>query len=442
MANTLFRATHCDRQRRRDFLRIGSAGLFGSVWGLPQLFANSADSASEMSLVVVFLKGGLSTIDTWDMKPEAPVEFRGEFRPIATNVPGIQIGEHLPLVAQQMDKFAIIRSFGHRNSNHGPADHYMLTGYHPLPGFNAGLTPNNQRPAHGAIIARKLGPRRSMPPYVCLPDMHPSGGSAYLGPAAAPFVVNADPNDPGFAVRDIVPPLDLDASRLDSRLTLLGKVDRFAQQEEARANRDAKAVSVFREKAFSMMASPAVKRAFNIQSEKPTLRDRYGRTSLGQSCLMARRLVESGVRCVTINHVDWDTHDNNFVSLKRDLLPQLDMAMSTLLDDLSDRGLLQQTLVVVTGEFGRTPRINKNAGRDHWGPGFSVAIAGGGVKGGQVVGRSDERAERPDEHPLGPEDLSATIHHLMGIRHDHEFLTPEGRPVRVVNDGHVIYDLL
>ena len=190
----------------------------------------------------------------------------------------------------------------------------------------------------------------------------------FRSPAAAPFVVNADPNDPGFAVRDIVPPLDLDASRLDSRLTLLGKVDRFAQQEEARANRDAKAVSVFREKAFSMMASPAVKRAFNIQSEKPTLRDRYGRTSLGQSCLMARRLVESGVRCVTINHVDWDTHDNNFVSLKRDLLPQLDMAMSTLLDDLSDRGLLQQTLVVVTGEFGRTPRLNKNAGPDPWGP--------------------------------------------------------------------------
>jgi hypothetical protein len=442
MANSLVRETHCDRLRRRDFIRIGSAGLFGTAWGLPQLLAGTGKTASEMSLVVVFLKGGLSTIDTWDLKPQAPVEFRGEFRPISTNVPGIQIGEHLPLVAQQMDKFAIIRSFGHRNSDHGPADHYMLTGYHPTSGFNAGLTPNNQRPAHGAIIARKLGPRHSMPPYVCLPDMHPSGGSAYLGPLAAPFAVNADPNDPGFSVRDIVPPLDLDVSRLESRVALLGKVDRFARQEEGRANRDAKVMSVFREKAFSMMSSPAVKKAFDIQSEKTTLRDRYGRTSLGQSCLMARRLVESGVRCVTINHVDWDTHDNNFLSLKRDLLPQLDMAMSTFLEDLSNRGLLQRTLVVVTGEFGRTPRINKNAGRDHWGPGFSVAIAGGGVQGGQVIGRSDERAERPDEKPKGPEDLSATIHHLMGIRPDDEFLTPEGRPVKIVSDGHVIYDLL
>jgi hypothetical protein len=428
---------------RRDFVRIGGLGAIGGLLGVPAGLATAAGpGADAMSLIVVFLKGGLSTIDTWDLKPEAPVEFRGEFRPISTNVPGIQIGEHLPLIAKQMDKFAIIRSFGHSNSDHGPADHYMLTGYHPLAGFNAGLTPNNQRPAHGAIIARKLGVRNSVPPYVCLPDMHPSAGSAYLGPNAAPFTVNSDPNDPGFRVRDIVPPLDLDASRLDRRKSLLADVDRFQRQAEASSNRDAESVKVFREKALAMMASPTVKNAFNIHSESPKLRDQYGRTSLGQSCLMARRLVEAGVRCVTVNHVDWDTHDNNFTSLKRDLLPQLDMAMSTMLSDLTDRGLLERTLVLVTGEFGRTPRINKNAGRDHWGPGFSVAIAGGGVQGGRVLGKSDARAERPDDSPYGPEDLAATAHHLLGIPHDDEFLTPEGRPIKIVNNGRVIYDLL
>jgi uncharacterized protein (DUF1501 family) len=427
--------------QRRDFVRVGAAGLFGSVFGLPQFLANAGEAKSDMSLVVVFLKGGLSTIDTWDLKPDAPAEFRGDFRPIATNVPGIQIGEHMPRIAQQMDKFSIIRSFGHNDSNHGPADHYMLTGYHPVAGFNAGLSPNNQRPAHGSIIAKKLGPRNSIPPYVCLPDMHPSGGSAYLGPNAAPFTVNGDPNDPGFAVRDIVPSLDLDASRLNSRKALLAKVDQFQSRAESDANADAKTIKVFREKAFSMMASPAVKRAFDIHSEDAKLRDHYGRTSLGQSCLMARRLVEAGVRCVTVNHVDWDTHDNNFVSLKRDLLPQLDMAMSAFLEDLASRGLLERTMVVVTGEFGRTPRINKNAGRDHWGPGFSVAIAGGGVQGGRIIGKSDERAEKPADTPHGPEDLAATIHHQMGIRPEDEFLTPEGRPVKIVNDGKVIYDL-
>lgn len=440
--NSRRRAASVDR---RDFVRMGSAGLFGATFGLPHFLSRSWGNevaAADKSLVVVFLKGGLSTIDTWDLKPDAPVEFRGEFRPIATNVPGIQLGEHLPRVARQMDKFSLIRSFAHGDSNHGPADHYMLTGYAPVAGFNAGLSPNNQRPSLGSVIAKKLGARKSLPPYVCLPDMHPSGGAAYLGANAAPFTVNADPNDPGFAVRDIVPPLDLQASRLDSRKSLLAQVDRFQRQLESEANDDAKTIKVFREKAFSMMASPAVQQAFNIHQENPQLRDRYGRTSLGQSCLMARRLVEAGVRCVTVNHVDWDTHDNNFVSLKRDLLPQLDMAMSTFLADLSERGLLESTIVVVTGEFGRTPRINRNAGRDHWGPGFAVAVAGGGIQGGRIVGSSDARAERPAESPHGPENLAATIHHLLGIRHDDEFLTPEGRPVKIVNDGKVIYDLL
>jgi hypothetical protein len=304
----------------------------------------------------------------------------------------------------------------------------MLTGYFPQAGFNPGLNPNNQKPAHGSIIARKLGPRGSVPPYVCLPKMHPSAGPAYLGSGAAPFVIDADPNAPNFAVPDIVPPPSLKADRLEARKRLLARIDRFQRSAEVRANRAAQAVSVYQQKAFALMTSPAAKKAFNIHAEPEKLRDEYGRNSLGQSCLMARRLVQAGVRCVTIDHSNWDTHDNNFNTLKKSLLPTLDGALSTLFRDLSERGLLSTTLVVVTGEFGRTPRINKNAGRDHWGPAFTVALGGGGIKGGRVIGESDARAERPASDPYGPEELSATMFHLMGINPKEEFYTPEGRP--------------
>jgi uncharacterized protein (DUF1501 family) len=438
----------CDGVARRDFLRLGSAGVFGMGLTLPWLLERQARAAAQgkksrdVSLIFIFLHGGLSHMDSWDLKPEAPAEFRGDFKPIATNVSGIEICEHLPRSAKQMDKIALIRSFRHHNSDHGPADHYIMTGYFPQAGFNAGLHPNNQRPAHGSVIARKLGPKGSVPPYVCLPKMHPSAGPAYLGSGAAPFVIDADPNAPNFSVPDIVPPPALSASRLDARRKLLAQLDRFQEAAEIRANRSAEAVSVYQKKAFALMTSPAAKKAFNIKAEPDKLRDEYGRNSLGQSCLMARRLVEAGVRCVTIDHSNWDTHDNNFKTLKQSLLPTLDAALPTLFRDLSDHGLLANTLVVVTGEFGRTPRINKNAGRDHWGPAFTVALGGGGIKGGRALGKSDARAERPAGDPYGPEDLAATMYHLMGIDPKEEFYTPEGRPVPIVNNGKVIEALL
>ena len=438
----------CDGIVRRDFLRVGTAGLFGIGITLPGLLATQARASAfrhqrrDVSLIFVFLKGGCSTIDAWDLKPNAPAEFRGPFQPIATNVSGIQICEHLPQSARQMDKFSLIRSFRHHNSDHGAADHYVLTGYFPQAGFNPGLSPNNQRPAHGAVIARKLGPRGGVPPYVCLPQMHPSAGPAYLGSTAAPFVIDADPNGPGFAVPDLVPPPALATDRLESRRELLRQLDRYQQSAEAQANRHVRAVSDYQREAFNLMTSPAARRAFDIQAEPPRLRDEYGRHTLGQSCLMARRLVEAGVRCVTIEHSNWDTHDNNFDTLRRSLLPTLDSAMATLFRDLADRGLLESTLVIVTGEFGRTPRINNNAGRDHWGPSFTVALGGGGIKGGRVVGSSDARAERPAADPHGPEDLAATLYHLVGIDPHEEFHTPEGRPVPIVHGGRVMEDLL
>jgi hypothetical protein len=438
----------CDGVSRRDALRIGSLGLFGMSLGLPELLARQAlakeqgHATRDVSFIFLFLHGGLSTIDTWDMKPDAPAEFRGEFKPAATKVPGIQICDLLPRIGQQMDNFSLVRSFRHHNSDHGPADHYIMTGYFPTAGFNPGLNPNNQRPAHGAIIAKKLGPRGAVPPYVCLPKMHPSSGSAYLGAGAAPFVIDADPNAPDFAVPDVLPPISVSAERLDSRRQLLAQVDRYQKSAEAQSNRSANAVSVFQQKAFELMTSPAAKKAFDIQAESKKLRDEYGRTSIGQCCLMGRRLVEAGVRCVMIDHSNYDTHDDNFKTLKAGLLPNLDASMATLFRDLADRGLLEKTLVLVTGEFGRTPRINNKAGRDHWGPAFTVALGGGGIKGGQVVGKSDARAEKPSGTPYGPEDLSATIFHLLGIDPKEEFYTPEGRPVAIVNNGRVMQELL
>ncbi len=438
----------CDGRTRRDFLRLGTASVLGLGLTLPDILARQArareqgKTSKDVSLIFLFLHGGMSHLDTFDLKPDAPAEFRGEFKPIDTNVTGVQVGEHLPRIAKCMDKLALIRSFRHHNSDHGPADHYMLTGYFPQAGFNPTLKPNNQRPAHGAIIARKLGPRGSVPPFVCLPKQHPSTGPAYLGARAAPFVIDADPNAPDFAVPDVVPPPALEAGRLDDRKGLLAQLDRFQQGAEVRGNRDVQAVNVFRQKAFDLMTSPQAKKAFDIHAEADKLRDEYGRNSLGQSCLMARRLVQAGVRCVTIDHSNWDTHDDNFNVLKKTLLPAFDAGVSTLFRDLSDRGLLDSTLVIITGEFGRTPRVNKNAGRDHWGPAFTVALGGGGIKGGVVLGKTDARAERPASDPYGPEDLSATLCHLMGIDPKEEFVTPDGRPVAVVNNGRVIQDLL
>ena len=435
----------CDGLTRRDMLTAGSAGLFGATFSLSSILegqARAAKPGSENSLIILFLSGGLSTIDTWDLKPEAPKEFRGPFNPIATNVAGVQLCEHLPRLAQQMDKFAVVRSFGHSNSGHGTADHFMLTGYNTGAGFNSGLKPNNQRPSHGAIITRELGPRGTVPPYVCVPNMHNSGGSSYLGSTSAPFVVNSDPAFPNFAVPDLAPPVAINADRFGSRRGLLQTVDRFQKRGEAQFNSQVKTVSAFQQKAIDLMTSPATKRAFDIHSEPDKLRDKYGRNTLGQCCLMARRLVSAGVRCVLINHANWDTHYNNFHVLKNDLLHLLDGGMSTLLEDLDDRGLLETTMVLVTGEFGRTPRINKLVGRDHWGPSSAIAVAGGGIKGGTIVGASNERAEKPATKPYRPADLAATIYHSLGVDTRREFKTPEGRPIPIVpHGGEVIEEL-
>jgi uncharacterized protein (DUF1501 family) len=436
--------TFCDGLSRRDAIRVGTATLFGSTLGLPQLLraGDGAKPKRDVSLIFIFLHGGQSHLDTFDLKPDAPAEFRGEFNPAKTRIPGLQICDLLPKVGKEVDKFSLIRSFRHHNSDHGPADHYILTGYFPTAGFNPSLSPNNQWPSVGSVVSKVLGPKGSVPAYVALPKFHPSGGPAYLGANHSPFVIDADPSAPNFSVPDLVPPPAIAADRLDDRKKLLETVDRFHKAAETKANAMAGAVGTFREKAFDLMTSPQAKKAFDIHAEADKLRDEYGRHSLGQSCLMGRRLVEAGVRCVTIDHSNWDTHDGNFAVLKDTLLPKYDTAIATLFRDLSDRGMLDRTLVVVTGEFGRTPRINKNAGRDHWGPAFTVLIGGGGIKGGVVVGKTDARAEKPASDPYGPEDLFATMYTLLGIDPKAEARTADGRPVALVNNGKVISELV
>lgn len=434
----------CNGLTRRDALRLGTASIFGSAIGLSDLVRAGENplNRNDLSLIYVFLHGGQSHLDTFDLKPDAPAEFRGDFKPIKTKIPGLLMSEHLPKMAAQLDKYSIIRSFRHHNSDHGPADHYMLTGYFPAAGFNSNLSPNNQRPTAGSIVSKSLGSRGSVPAYVALPKMHPSGGPSYLGASHAPFVIEADPSSPNFSVPDLVPPPVIAANRMNDRRKLLENVDKYHKALEVQANSNAKTISTFRSRAFDLMTSQEAKKAFDIHSEPEKLRDEYGRHTLGQSCLMARRLTEAGVRCVTIDHSNWDTHDGNFEVLKKTLLPVYDTAISTLFRDLSDRGRLDKTLVVVTGEFGRTPRINKNAGRDHWGSAFSVVVGGGGLKPGVVVGKTDDRAEKPISDPYGPEDLFATMMNSLGINPKGEFHMPDGRPVGIVNNGRIISELV
>ena len=427
---------YCDRIVRRDFLKVGAAGALGMNLPLAQLLAAEPKiKGNDTNFIFVFLKGGLSTIDTFDLKPNAPEAVRGPFGSIPTNLPGVRVGEHIPKTARVMHRFSQVRSFTHRNAGHGPADHYMFTGYHPTSGFNGGLKPNNQHPSMGSVIAHKLGARGAIPPYVCLPNMHNSGSSAYLGPDAVSFTIEADPASPGFKVPDLQPPLTVDASRVDDRQSLLRDVDRFQASAEQKANQGAKDFSVFSQRAMDLMTSPVAKKAFDIHQEKDKLRDAYGRTTLGQSCLMARRLIEAGVRCVTVDHSNWDTHYHNFRVLEEDLLPKFDLAIPSLFNDLHDRGLLEKTMVVVTGEFGRTPKINKDAGRDHWSRCFTVLLGGGGIKGGRVVGKSDPVGGFPAERPVDPGDVVATIFYSLGLDHKAMLPGPAGRPFPLVDFG-------
>lgn len=425
---------------RRDFLRVGSLGILGL--SLPQLLAARAASAAEgkviprdVNCIMLWTEGGMSNVDTLDMKPDAPVEYRGEFRSIPTKIPGQLACEHLPRMADCLDKVCLIKSIAHTESgDHAAATHYMLTGYPQRSDPTAQPAGTTIYPAYGSVVFRELGWKNAMPANVQLGGGIAYSGAGYLGSRYNPLMIRSDPNAADFRVEDVSIPDAIGMDRTSRRRRLLSRLDAWQQHTETAAGAVTDRGEFYRQ-AFDLITSPAAKRAFSLSEEPEKLRDRYGRNTVGQSAILARRLIEAGVRFVTINHGGWDTHNNNFSSLKDRLLPPLDQAWSALLEDLDQRGLLDSTLVICAGEFGRTPRVNGAAGRDHYAPCNVVGLSGARVAMGSVVGATDARCERVAGTPHSTLDYAATIYRLLGIDLTREYISEDGRPIRVNNGG-------
>ena len=428
--------TRCDGFNRRDAIRIG--GLTALGFGLGDLFqcqnavaAETTLPAKAKSCILIWLDGGPTHLETFDPKPDAPQEVRGPFETIATNVSGVRINECFERTANVMDKLAIVRSMTSPLGEHNFGTHYLMTGYKPSPAL--------EYPTFGATLSHvRRSEEAVLPPNIAIPKFTNNiRGQGYLPLATEPFSIGGNPEKADFKVEDLDFYRGLDLERLDRRRKFVRALESFGDTGDI-------SVDPNFERAYNLIASSEAKRAFSLSEESDATRNRYGRTggnSIGQSCLLARRLVERGVPFVTVNSVGWDTHQNlvklkkRFPSDRNAHLPALDRAVSGLITDLSERGMLDETLVVVMGEFGRTPKINENGGRDHWPNVFSVALAGGGVRGGQVIGSSDSMGEYPKDNPVTPPDLSATIYTLLGIDPATELHTRDGRPVRVAPDG-------
>jgi len=434
---------NCEGVARRSLLQVGSLGLFGL--SLPQLLAaeqqQTAKDRRDISFILLWTNGGLSNIDTLDMKPAAPVEYRGEFQPICTNLPGLSVCEHLPLMSQHMDKVCQVRSIVHQGSQHSEATHWMLTGYPQVPDVNAAPVGSTIYPCFGSIAAKELGWRNNLPPYVQLaggPMMYSGGG--YLGSAYNPLMVRRNPVDKDFSVDDVSIPAQVGPERTERRRNLLGRLDGWQRQvdrSDALGDRNE-----FYRQAYDLMTSPVAKQAFDLNAEKDSLRDRYGRTREGQATLLARRLVAAGVRFVAVDFTGYDTHDKNFSRLKDSLLPTLDRAWSALLTDLSERGMLESTVVLCAGEFGRTPRVNGAAGRDHYPACNAIGFSGAGIRMGTVIGETDAKCEQVAGKAHTTLDYAATIFKLLRIDDHKEYVSSDGRPIQINNGGRAIDEVL
>ncbi len=424
---------------RRDFLTIGAIGGLGltlaDFFTMREAMAEQKHydfiEAKAESVIHIFLPGGIAHQETFDPKPYSPIEYRGELGSIKTNT-GEVLCETLPQLAKIADKFAIIRSLTHGEAAHERGTHNMFTGYKPSPAL--------QYPSFGSVVSHEYGPRNNLPPYVCIPNQ-PNGyaGNGYLSSSFAPFSLGADPASGGFKVRDLNLPGGVDDARFARRRSALEAVnDYFVSKDKSDS---VKAMNTFYERAYSLVSSPAAREAFDLDKEDGKLRDQYGRNAAGQRMLMARRLVEAGVRMVTLTYGSWDLHIQITRGM-RSQLPEFDQALAMLLRDLDQRGLLAKTLVMVSSEFGRTPKINQNAGRDHWPKVFSVLLAGGGTKGGMIYGASNATASEPENDPVSPADLATTMYHQMGIVADSELMAPGNRPIEIVKDGDVLDKLV
>jgi hypothetical protein len=388
--------------------------------------------AKAKSVIHIFLPGGAAHQEMFDPKPYAPIEYRGELKPIATKIPGAFFSELLPKVADMADKITVVRSMSHGEAAHERGTHNMFTGYRPSPALIF--------PSMGSVVSHEYGPRNNLPPYVCVPNMpNEFAGTGYLSSSFAPFSLGSDPAAGGFKVLDLNMAGGVDDARFTRRRSALEAVnDYFAKKEKSDA---LAAMDTFYDRAYNLISSQAAREAFNIDAESPGIRDEYGRNEAGQRLLMARRLVAAGVRFVTLTYGGWDMH-NQITASMRGQLPAFDQAFSALINDLERTGILNETLVMVSSEFGRTPKINQNAGRDHWPKVFSVVLAGGGIKRGSIFGSSNSTASEPDEEEIGPADLATTIYNQLGIVADKELMAPGDRPIEIVDGGKVRKGLL
>ncbi len=434
----------CDGLTRREVLRVGGLSLLGL--SLPQLLQARPTEGRARSCILLFLLGGPPQHETWDPKPDAPVEVRGAFKPIATNVPGLQVCELMPRTARVADKVCVLRAMSTDDNAHSSSGYWMLTGvpHQPLNTENAKPGAPNDWPCLGAVVQHLRRTVNGLPAAITVPMNifntgnlpWPGQDAGWLGRTSDPWLLRCDPAAAGFSVSELQPAADVSPLRLDERRALLGQVNHHLDAIERGGlltRFDGQAVQ-----AFDLLRSPRSRQAFDLDREPQGVRDRYGRTHFGQSCLLARRLVEAGVNLVQVNWYRgsdepdiapcWDTHAKNNDRLKSPLMPTMDQAYSALLEDLAQRGLLDETLVVWMGEFGRTPRFNPAGGRDHWGHVFSVALSGGGVRGGQVLGASDRVGAYPKDGRVQPQDLAATIFHCLGINPERELRDPLGRP--------------
>ncbi|MCZ2076454.1 MAG: DUF1501 domain-containing protein [Bryobacteraceae bacterium] len=441
-------AEFCDGLRRRDFLHAGSLSFLGL--GLTQMFGLKALGAvdnrkKDINCIFLMLVGGPSQLDTWDMKPDAPVEIRGPYRPIKTNVPGIEVSENFPRMAKNADKFALVRSVYHTAAAVHDTGHQMMqTGRL----FQGGV----EHPHIGCVLGKLKGPNGGVPAHVLLPGSIGSTGgnmphgqnAGYLGKTYDPFVLNADPSDPNFRVPDTLPPEYLAALRVDRRRNWRELVDRTVSKFET--SQDGRLSDASFHQAYTLMSSAKAREAFELHREPEAVRQKYGMNRFGQSCLLARRMIEAGVRFVTVNmfetvfdEITWDIHGSkpfSPISCYSDLVgPMFDNAYSSLLEDLHERGLLETTMVVATGEFGRTPKVNPAGGRDHWPQCWTMLLGGGGIKGGQVIGSSDEIGALPKDRPTSPAEIAATIYYGLGIDLELELPGAQGRPLPLVDRG-------
>jgi uncharacterized protein (DUF1501 family) len=422
----------CEGASRRDFLRVGALGL--GALSLPVLLEARAQataagkSVKETSVVWLWLSGGATHVETFDPKMTAPSEYRSTTGEVATSLPGVTIGGTLPQIASVADKMAFVRSFAHTNSGHGGGTHYVMTGYDNRTVDNGGVP---SRPGYGSILSRVRGPSNAetgIPTYIQFGAIRQGGGAAWLGPAYAPFDQN------GQARRSMT--LSLPEDRFADRRNLLASLDSARRSVDTSA---AEGLKKFEQQAYNLVLGSATK-AFDIQKEDAKTRERYGK-GLGEQMLAARRLCEAGCGFVTVQYGGWDMHGNIERSLKQ-RSPQLDQAVSAFVTDVANRGLTENILLVISGEFGRTPRVNRNAGRDHWAPLSTLAFSGGGLKMGQVVGQSASKVDIPGSKPIGPQDLMATIFHVLGIDPATQFMSPSGRPVYMLEKGQPIAELV